>query len=425
VPYHVIVTPRKPEDRRAGEALALDKDAAWVEERIVRHWRHGNAIFIDGRTFAPDNIEKILITETAQSSRQLMTEARKSPGVPVPPGLEVAQHGHDVTDQFIITAPGTAPRSAATFAANRKAVMVIYGHDTEAKDALFGWLRAIGLQPQEWSQLVYASGSASPYIGQVLDRASQQAQAVIALFTPDEHVRGRQALPAASTSWRLQARPNVLIEAGMALVTHADRTVFVVLGPQELPSDFAGRHYIRLNNTAGALNDMANRLEAAGCEIDKSGTDWLDPARFPGRDNLASLPARPGMSLPEPPGPSTPLSEAAAPTLEHEELHNLIMDGAAIRAGLPEEPAWTQVVPDVLSMKHDAWQERASAVLADWPEWLAQFQDLPLPSINKIGPHNAAGDFAARVDRQVRILRVLLTELQPADQLSSSPKPAP
>jgi predicted nucleotide-binding protein len=309
VPYHVIVTPREQEDQRAGEALALDKDAAWVEERVVQHWRQGNAIFIDGRTFAPDNINKILITETTQSSRQLMTEARKTPGVPLPPGLEIACGGQDVTGQFITGPPGTTPRTdaaeATTFAANRKAVMVIYGHDTKANDALFGWLRAIGLQPREWSQLVSSSGSASPYIGQVLDRAFQQAQAVIALFTPDERVRPRGH----SGPWRLQARPNVLIEAGMALVSHPTRTVLVTLGPQELPSDLAGRHYIRLNHTAvGPLNDLANRLEAAGCDIDKTGTDWLDPTRFPNRGNILPSPAQPGMPPSEPHGPSASVS---------------------------------------------------------------------------------------------------------------------
>ena len=46
--------------------------------------------------------------------------------------------------------------------------MVIYGHDKPANDALFDWLRAIGLQPREWSQLIQASGSASPFIGDVL-----------------------------------------------------------------------------------------------------------------------------------------------------------------------------------------------------------------------------------------------------------------
>jgi len=36
--------------------------------------------------------------------------------------------------------------------------MVIYGHDTQANTALFDWLRAIGLEPREWSQLIHATG---------------------------------------------------------------------------------------------------------------------------------------------------------------------------------------------------------------------------------------------------------------------------
>ena len=57
---------------------------------------------------------------------------------------------------------------------------------------------------------------------------------------------------------RLQARPNVLIEAGMALITHPTRTIIAVLGDQELPSDLAGRHYIRLSHTAVVpLDDLA------------------------------------------------------------------------------------------------------------------------------------------------------------------------
>jgi WD40 repeat protein len=182
---------------------------------------------------------------------------------------------------------GTDASPAATFAANRKAVMVIYGHDLEARDALFDWLRAIGLQPREWNQLVSDSGAASPYIGQVLDHAFQQAQAVIALFTPDDRVRPRGQ----NGPWRLQARPNVLIEAGMALVTHPTRTVLAVLGPQELPSDLAGRHYVHLSPTSSApLHDLANRLQRAGCETDTTGNDWLKPDRFPNRDHIPQIP---------------------------------------------------------------------------------------------------------------------------------------
>jgi len=170
------------------------------------------------------------------------------------------------------------------YAANRKAVMVIYGHDKEANKAIFGFLKDIGLQPKEWSQLVQLSGSTIPYIGQVLEQAFRNVQAVVAFFTPDEQVRSP-----GSPQWRRQARPNVLVEAGMALVTHPERTVLVKLGSQELPSDLAGRYYVRLDGTSKPLNEIANNLRIAGCDVDTTGTDWLDPSRFPNRDNPPSM----------------------------------------------------------------------------------------------------------------------------------------
>ena len=160
-----------------------------------------------------------------------------------------------------------------------KAVMVVYGHDQEAKGALFEWLRRIGLQPREWGQQVASTESASPYIGEVLERAFEDAQAVVVLFTPDESVTAMDG------SKRRQARPNVFIEAGMALVTHPERTVLIALGHPDLPSDLAGRHYIRLNGTTGPLNQLANRLQTAGCAVDRSSDNWFDPAIFPSRDS--------------------------------------------------------------------------------------------------------------------------------------------
>jgi len=188
--------------------------------------------------------------------------------------------------------PHKAIDEATSFGKNRKGVLVVYGHDSKANGALYDWLRAIGLQPLEWSQLISGSGTASPYIGQVLDKAFEQAQAVIVFFTPDEWVVAASTLHDEKT-WRLQARSNVLIEAGMALVAHPDRTILVVLGSQELPSDLAGRHYIRLNrNDAIPLYDLAERLRVAGCDTDTSGIDWLVPTRFPDRNISKPPPAR-------------------------------------------------------------------------------------------------------------------------------------
>lgn len=253
----------------------LGGEAAEEYERTSTHWDSGGAD--DPRVnlrFLRENIE----TEIAK-----LESIRERLPMWLPPGA-------------------TAPTSAATgaradggearmFATNRKLVMVVYGHDTEANTAIFDWLRAIGLQPQEWTQIVSATGTASPYIGQTLDRAFSDAQAVVAFFTPDERVLARSASPKDPSAWRLQARPNVLIEAGMALTTHPDRTVLVMLGDQVLPSDLAGRHYIRLSHTSPApLHDLAGRLEKAGCDTDTTGSAWLDPARFPDRDHIDPAP---------------------------------------------------------------------------------------------------------------------------------------
>lgn len=274
VPYHVWIIPTKVRGR--GHTWAVNKDAEWIEQHVVGPHQRGERIFISGRTFSWGKIQQIRIFQKGLVSEQ-------------EPYL--ASNGKDVTEQFLTGPPGQASSAGnpdrLSFAADRKAVMVIYGHDHEANLALFDWLRSIGLKPQEWSQLIHASGSASPYIGDVLSQAFKEAQVVIAFFTPDERVQARSTSPASTPTWRLQARPNVLIEAGMALVTHPRRTVLVVLGNQELPSDLAGRHYIRLSPASTqALHALASRLHDAGCDIDQTGEHWLNPTRFPERDNL-------------------------------------------------------------------------------------------------------------------------------------------
>lgn len=180
------------------------------------------------------------------------------------------------------------PRRVAA-GGNPSTVMVVHGQDEAASQALFDWLRAVGLKPREWSQLVHASGSGSPFIGDVLKQAFRDAQAVVVLFTPDEHAALRGGLGQGQPEWRLQARPNVLFEAGMAFASHPEQTVLVVLGDQELPSDLAGRHYVRLG-TPQALRDLARRLERAGCPVDLTGEQWLDTGRFPTRVDVEVRP---------------------------------------------------------------------------------------------------------------------------------------
>ena len=59
--------------------------------------------------------------------------------------------------------------------ADLRSVFVIHGRNEPARKGLFDFLRAIGLSPIEWSEAISMTGSASPYIGDVLDAAFRRA----------------------------------------------------------------------------------------------------------------------------------------------------------------------------------------------------------------------------------------------------------
>ncbi len=139
----------------------------------------------------------------------------------------------------------TEPKSSRVF--------VVHGRNAGARDAMFEFLRAIGLRPIEWAQAVQATGKGSPYIGEILDAAFERAQAVVVLMTPDEIAYLRTEYGHGTndpeTQPAAQARPNVLFEAGMAM--GRDRTApsslnsgtFVrsAMSPVAMPSDSTPR----------------------------------------------------------------------------------------------------------------------------------------------------------------------------------------
>ena len=169
--------------------------------------------------------------------------------------------------------------------ANTKEIFVVHGRNEEARDALFEFLRAIGLHPLEWSEAVQATGKASPYIGEILHTVFSRAHAVVVLFTPDDEAKLRESLwadnePPNETELTGQPRPNVLFEAGMAMAGSEDRTILVELGTLRGFSDIDGRHSIRLNNSPQRRQELAKRLEDAGCPVMWDEVDWKSTGDF-------------------------------------------------------------------------------------------------------------------------------------------------
>lgn len=159
---------------------------------------------------------------------------------------------------------------------------------------MFTFLRSIGLKPIEWDQAIALTGKASPYIGEVLDVAFDDAQAVVVLLTPDDiaYIRNEYAFQDdPDLEARGQARPNVLFEAGMAMGRDDSRTVLVEMGDLRPFSDVGGRHAIRMDNSPQRRKSLADRLRTAGCPVDITGADWLNAGDF-------TPPVKPGNGLP-------------------------------------------------------------------------------------------------------------------------------
>lgn len=292
--YHVRITQKSS---KWDDEVKLDLSLEELNQRILDSYHDGRPITIGGKAIATDDIERIVITKTVQDSTVLRSEAeqqKKQSGI-ITPAISVewyiADMGEDVTDEFITGPPGEKLESASHSikelrpATNVREVFVVHGRNEKARLAMFTFLRSIGLDPIEWSEAVKATGKATPYIGEILDAAFSRAHAVVVLFTPDDEARLREPYqanndPPHETRLTGQARPNVLFEAGMAMARDQDRTVLVELGQLRPFSDIAGRYAIRLNNSTQLRQELAQRLELAGCPVNWDGTDWHTAGEF-------------------------------------------------------------------------------------------------------------------------------------------------
>lgn len=166
--------------------------------------------------------------------------------------------------------------------ADPRKVFVVHGRNIKARDAMFSFLRAIGLDPIEWEEAVAMTKQGSPYIGNVLDIAFNKAKAIVVLFTGDDLAKLNDALTTTKPE-RLtpQPRANVLFEAGMAIGRNENQTILVELGEIRSMSDIIGRHAIRIDNTVAKRQALADRLHTAGCAVKLGGrTDWHTTGDF-------------------------------------------------------------------------------------------------------------------------------------------------
>lgn len=173
----------------------------------------------------------------------------------------------------------------------RRVVMVVHGRDLDLKRSLFQFLRAIDLHPLEWSEARAATGKPNPFVLEIVDAAFEMAGTVVVLMSPDDLASLRPSLlkpedePFERTP-TAQPRPNVLLEAGIAIGRYPTRTVIVQVGAIRPVSDLSGLHVPHLDDSAETRHDFVSRLRTAGALPNTDNvTDWLREGSFVTRRN--------------------------------------------------------------------------------------------------------------------------------------------
>ena len=160
-------------------------------------------------------------------------------------------------------------------------VVVVHGRDAARTAFFFELLQRLNVHAVAFDELIARAGSGSPSIRQLIRTAFTQAQAVIILFTGDDVANLRPDLLGTSEGGgertpTPQPRPHLLFEAGVAVALQPDRTIIVEVQPLRGLLNLDGVHVVRFSTgTREERTQLANRLRAAGCELDTSGTQWL------------------------------------------------------------------------------------------------------------------------------------------------------
>jgi predicted nucleotide-binding protein len=180
-------------------------------------------------------------------------------------GKVVVQGKNKELIESILGATTTLAEARPAYAAPKRKVFVVYGHDRKSRDQLEATLRRWGLELLILDQL--------PTEGQTviekLETAIADAAFGVVLATPDDE--GHRSGKADEKAFR--ARQNVVLELGMLLAKLGRKNVAILLKDQEnmeRPSDIQGLIYIPFKDDiakeAGVA--LAKAMDAVGYQID-------------------------------------------------------------------------------------------------------------------------------------------------------------
>ncbi|MGZ0212542.1 MAG: TIR domain-containing protein [Actinomycetales bacterium] len=173
---------------------------------------------------------------------------------------------------------------------DNRTVFLVQGRYQQVNLAVSEFLRSLDLRVLTWEQALALTGEPNPYIAKVIERGMAAATAVVVLFTAEDRVQLDSSLVPNATRIELeeghQPRPNVLIEAGMALAYDVafgtQKTLLVQFGDIRDATDLGGKHILRIGGAEPQWrHSLLKRLELAGLHVDDSDGNYLASGNFP------------------------------------------------------------------------------------------------------------------------------------------------
>jgi predicted nucleotide-binding protein len=168
--------------------------------------------------------------------------------------------------------------------AKNNTLFVVHGRDTRLNEDLFALLRALNLNPIEWSAAVAKTKGNNPDVDKIIGGQMKTVQGIVVLISPDEQAKLKPTFcdPANPSERTLQdqARPNVLFEAGWAFGAYPGKTLLVRVGNTRPISDLGGKHIMKLTNSPTSRKELAQRLKKMKFKVETEGTSWLTEGDF-------------------------------------------------------------------------------------------------------------------------------------------------
>jgi hypothetical protein len=142
---------------------------------------------------------------------------------------------------------------------NSRKIFVVHGHDEGAREMVSRFLERIRLEPI----ILHEQANRGMTVAEKLDKYSDVGFAIV-LLTADDLGRA-----AKEEALKPRARQNVVMELGYFVGRLGrDKVCALKRGEVEIPSDYAGVVYTKLDDAGGWRAELGKELQAAGYEVD-------------------------------------------------------------------------------------------------------------------------------------------------------------